>query len=112
MRAEVLSNSWWIRTIVSLYSPSDRGFRNATSVLVRIRAIGVLNSWEASAVNCVTRLNALSNLLNISFKVSERLCSSSPVCRIGRRLDSSCSLIDCAARAISPTGATAFLLNQ
>jgi HAMP domain-containing protein len=45
---------------------------------VRIRAIGVLSSCEASAVNCVTRLNALSNLPNISFKVHYGLWLAKP----------------------------------
>lgn len=51
IRTEVVSSSLRISVKASRYSASGRGFRNESSAVVRMRATGVRNSWEASAVD-------------------------------------------------------------
>ena len=100
-RCDVRSDSSWIRRNVSRYASGVRGCRSAISAAVRINAMGLRNSCEASAVNWESRLTDCSSLPNMSFHVSARRCSSSPVRGTRRRRERLSIPIERAASVIS-----------
>ena len=108
----VLSASSRMCCNASLYSDSPRDLLRANSASVRTSEMGVRSSWEASAVNCVTRRKASSMRSSISFNVSDRRCSSSPVFSFSSRLLSVVPVMDRAVRTSASTGDNALRLSQ